>query len=386
MVVDSDADLAREIERLRAELARREREAADKELQLERYAADLRETFKQERARRQELQRSYMATVRALSNAVEARDAYTGKHAERVAAYGLQIARAMHLPLADAPEIEFGFLLHDIGKLAIPDAILYKPGALTEEERALMARHPAIGAEIVSGIEFLADAAAIVRSHHERWDGSGYPDGLTKTEIPLAARVFAVADVFDALTTDRPYRPASTLPVARAMILAEKGTHFDPAVAEAFRRSTTPPSSGSPLSSGDRASPDPGRTDTTKHGVLVVDDDPFIRKLIATTLEDVAEFELHEAADGLEALEVAEREHPTLVFLDVDMPRLDGIGACRRLRQNPATSETTIVMLTAAHGDNVERSAEEAGADLFLTKPFSPLDLLRLVDRLSDQP
>jgi ribonuclease P protein subunit RPR2 len=235
MVVDSDAELAREVERLRAELARREREAADKELQLERYAADLRETFKQERARRQELQRSYMATVRALSNAVEARDAYTGKHAERVAAYGLQIARAMHLPLADAPEIEFGFLLHDIGKLAIPDAILYKPGALTDEERALMARHPSIGAEIVSGIEFLADAAAIVRSHHERWDGSGYPDGLTKTAIPLAARVFAVADVFDALTTDRPYRPASTLPVARAMILAEKGTHFDPAVADAFR-------------------------------------------------------------------------------------------------------------------------------------------------------
>jgi CheY-like chemotaxis protein len=123
----------------------------------------------------------------------------------------------------------------------------------------------------------------------------------------------------------------------------------------------------------------------TRHGVLVVDDDPFIRKLIATTLEDVAEFELHEAADGLEALEVAERERPTLVFLDVDMPRLDGITACRRLRENPATSNTTIVMLTAAHGDTVERSAEEAGADLFLTKPFSPLDLLHLVDRLSDQ-
>jgi CheY-like chemotaxis protein len=123
----------------------------------------------------------------------------------------------------------------------------------------------------------------------------------------------------------------------------------------------------------------------TRHGVLVVDDDPFIRKLIATTLEDVAEFELHEAGDGIEALEVAERERPTLVFLDVDMPRLDGISACRRLRENPGTKNTTIVMLTAAHGDTVERNAEEAGADLFLTKPFSPLDLLRLVDRLSDQ-
>ncbi len=121
-------------------------------------------------------------------------------------------------------------------------------------------------------------------------------------------------------------------------------------------------------------------------GVLVVDDDPFVRKLIATTLEDVAEFELHEAADGVEALEVARREHPSLVFLDVDMPRVDGIEACRRLRAAESTSSTTIVMLTAASGDNVERQAEEAGADLFLTKPFSPLELLRLVDRLGDQP
>jgi two-component system alkaline phosphatase synthesis response regulator PhoP len=119
--------------------------------------------------------------------------------------------------------------------------------------------------------------------------------------------------------------------------------------------------------------------------VLVVDDDPFIRKLIATTLEDVAEFELHEAADGIEAVDVARREQPAIVFLDVDMPRMDGIDACRRLRADPGTREATIVMLTAAHGDHVERLAGEAGANLFLTKPFSPLDLLRLVDRLGDE-
>jgi CheY-like chemotaxis protein len=122
-----------------------------------------------------------------------------------------------------------------------------------------------------------------------------------------------------------------------------------------------------------------------KRGVLVVDDDPFIRKLVATTLEDESRFDLYEAADGIEALEVAERERPTIVFLDVDMPRLDGIDACRRMRANPATSGATIVILTAAHGDRIESQAEAAGADLFLTKPFSPLDLLRLVDRLGDQ-
>ena len=116
--------------------------------------------------------------------------------------------------------------------------------------------------------------------------------------------------------------------------------------------------------------------------VLIVDDDPFIRKLIATTLEDVAGFELLQASDGAEAVDMAEREQPEIVFLDVDMPRLDGIEACARIRAQQATANATIVMLTAtSRGDN-ERRAEAAGADLFLTKPFSPLDLLRLVDQI----
>ena len=120
----------------------------------------------------------------------------------------------------------------------------------------------------------------------------------------------------------------------------------------------------------------------TVPAVLIVDDDPVIRRLIATTLEDVAGYRLLEAADGEEAVEVAERERPAVVFLDVDMPRLDGIEACRRLRAAPAASQTTIVMLTAAAQDGTQRLAREAGADLFLTKPFSPLELLSLVDRL----
>jgi CheY-like chemotaxis protein len=119
-------------------------------------------------------------------------------------------------------------------------------------------------------------------------------------------------------------------------------------------------------------------------GVLVVDDDPFVRRLVARTLEDVSACRLHTAGDGIEALDVARRESPALVFLDVEMPRLDGIEACRRIRRDPATSAATIVMLTGAEEDAVARRAAEAGADLFLTKPFSPLDLLRLVDGLSE--
>jgi two-component system chemotaxis response regulator CheY len=122
-----------------------------------------------------------------------------------------------------------------------------------------------------------------------------------------------------------------------------------------------------------------------RRAVLVVDDDPFIRGLILTTLEDVARFELFEAADGIEALAVAGREQPELVLLDIDMPRLDGIEVCRRLRGEAASAGTTIVMLTASADDSARHRAEAAGADLFLTKPFSPLDLLRMVDRLGGE-
>lgn len=206
-------ELHEELARLRAQLAQRDREAELRERQL-RAACE--------------------ATVRALADAVEARDAYTARHAERVAAYGLEIARACGMDTSAGPELEFGFLLHDIGKIAISDAILYKPGRLTDDERDAMRRHPVIGEEIVRGIDFLAGARQVVRSHHERWDGAGYPDRLAGERIPLAARVFAVADTFDALTSDRPYRAAASFREARRVIAAAAGTQFDPTVAAAF--------------------------------------------------------------------------------------------------------------------------------------------------------
>jgi putative nucleotidyltransferase with HDIG domain len=219
---------------LRARLERAEREAAAHQRQLERYAADLRESYRRERARAQQLRRSYKATVRALSNAVEARDAYTGKHAERVAAYGLAIARAAGIDVADEPQMEFGFLLHDIGKVGVPDAILFKPAPLSSDELSRVAGHAEIGAAILRHVDFLEEATLIVRHHHERWDGSGYPDRLAGKQIPPAARVFAIADTLDALTTDRPYRGAVGFAQARAEILRGAGTQFDPAMIAAY--------------------------------------------------------------------------------------------------------------------------------------------------------
>jgi ribonuclease P protein subunit RPR2 len=217
---------------LRARLERTEQQASARQNQLERYAADLREVFKQERIRSQELRRSYKATVLALANAVEARDAYTGKHAQRVAAYGLRIAHAAGIEVD--PQVEFGFLLHDVGKVAVPDAILFKPGPLSEPERALVRRHPEVGSEILRHIDFLDEAKQVVRHHHERWDGAGYPDGLAGKAIPLAARVFALADALDALTSERPYRAAISFAEARRQIRAETGAQFDPAIVAAY--------------------------------------------------------------------------------------------------------------------------------------------------------
>ncbi len=223
-----------QLESLRRELEEQRHEAAEKERQLERYASDLRETFKAERARADELRGSYVATVRALTNAVEARDAYTAKHAERVAAYGLELARRVAPDLSRDPQIEFGFLLHDVGKVAIPDGILHKEEGLSSEEQSVMRRHPVIGWQIVRSVPFLERAGEVVRHHHERYDGQGYPDGLAGEEIPLPARIFAVADTLDAITTDRPYRPGAPLAEARELIRRGSGTQFDPVVVDAL--------------------------------------------------------------------------------------------------------------------------------------------------------
>jgi HD-GYP domain-containing protein (c-di-GMP phosphodiesterase class II) len=164
------------------------------------YAIDLRKTYRR-------LQQSSFQSLLGLANALEAKDVYTRGHSERVAALARRIALAAGVPPGAADTIAQAGLLHDLGKIAIPEGVLRKPGPLSEEEWAVMRRHPIVGAQIVAPLEFFADGAVIVRHHHERHDGSGYPDGLRGELIPLGARIVAVADVYDALTSDRPYRP-----------------------------------------------------------------------------------------------------------------------------------------------------------------------------------
>jgi putative nucleotidyltransferase with HDIG domain len=181
-----------------------------------------------------DLERSYDITLEALGDALDLKDAETEGHSKRVTAYTIALARHMGVSAPQMRTVARGAFLHDIGKMAIPDAILLKPGRLSPEEQVIMREHCARGYQILRKIPFLREAAEIVYSHQEHYDGSGYPRGLRGDQIPLGARIFAVADTLDAITSDRPYRRANSFDAARGEIRRCAGTQFDPAVVEVF--------------------------------------------------------------------------------------------------------------------------------------------------------
>lgn len=179
-------------------------------------------------------ERSYAEAVGAVVAAIDARDHETTGHSFRVAHYALALARDLELEPEQLRAIEWGALLHDVGKIAVPDAILRKTGRLTEEEWHVMRQHPSWGFEMLADVKFLESELEIVYSHHERWDGGGYPRGLRREEIPLAARIFAVADTYDSITSDRPYRRARGHSEAVTELCRVAGTQLDPEVVETF--------------------------------------------------------------------------------------------------------------------------------------------------------
>jgi len=214
---------------------RRARPAASEE-QLLLYASDLRHLVEVERQQRALLNAAYHDTVVALAGALESKDTGTRMHSERVQRYAVELAHACAPELLKDPSIEYGFVLHDVGKIGVPDSVLQKPAPLTDPERRLIETHTIVGEQMLEGVSFMSgECLSVVRSHHERWDGNGYPDRLGGDDISLGARVFAVADALDAITSNRPYR--SEQPWAHAVdeIGGESGKQFDPVVVEAFR-------------------------------------------------------------------------------------------------------------------------------------------------------
>jgi putative nucleotidyltransferase with HDIG domain len=191
----------------------------------------------QKRAR-EKLQHGFLRTLEALAQTLEARDPYTEGHSRRTARYAVAIARVLGLDKRTVDTIEQAGLLHDFGKIGTPDAILWKTGPLTPAEEERIRQHPKVGGRILAGIPFLEPAAVLVRQHHERYDGSGYPDGQKGDSIPLGSRILAVADALDALTTDRPYHRALPWSAALQELQRSAGRHFDPTVVQSLARLT----------------------------------------------------------------------------------------------------------------------------------------------------
>ncbi len=209
--------------------------------QLIAFARDMNQLYRRERARSrqlestlQELHESYLATIHTLAQVVEAKDPQTKAHLDRTQQYSIELARAVAPALGDEAGIRYGSLLHDIGKIGLPETILNKAGPLTPEEQEIMHVHPLLGGKICASVKFLWPAIPLIEGHHERWDGGGYPRGLKGEEIPLFARIFAIADAFDAMTSDRPYRAALTFDEAVAEIAAHSGRQFDPEIVLVF--------------------------------------------------------------------------------------------------------------------------------------------------------
>ena len=200
---------------------------------LNRYHKLLEERQKLQKAHKR-LMEAYEATIEGWSRAMDMRDRETEGHSRRVSELSIQLAQAMGLSDEDILHLRHGALLHDMGKIGIPDSILHKPDTLTGEEWAIMHQHPKFAYEMLSSIEYLRDALEIPYFHHEKWDGTGYPQGLKGDQIPIAARIFAVADVWDALTSNRPYRPAWSKQEALSYICEQSGKHFDPQVVDMF--------------------------------------------------------------------------------------------------------------------------------------------------------
>jgi response regulator RpfG family c-di-GMP phosphodiesterase len=184
--------------------------------------------------RTRQLRDTYENTLQALVTALDFRDNETQGHSYRVVEYAMRVAETLALEESELTWVRWGAILHDVGKIGIPDAILLKPGKLTEDEWTVMKQHPEMGYRMLQHIEFLVPALDVVLCHQERWDGTGYPRGLQGEAIPLGARIFAVVDTFDAMTSDRPYRKALTIDAARDEIKSFGGTQFDPMISAAF--------------------------------------------------------------------------------------------------------------------------------------------------------
>lgn len=303
--------------------------------------------------------------VTTIARTIDARDRYTNGHSQRVAKYAMELARRMGKTENEQKEIYYAALLHDVGKIHVPDAIIHKPSKLSEEEFAHIRLHPISGYYILKDIDEMDMIARGSRWHHERYDGNGYPNGLAGEGIPEVARIIGVADAYDAMTSNRSYRQIMPQEKVREEIENGKGTQFDPQIADIMLE----------MIDEDVLYQMKQKCDTTKN-ILIADGASQATDIIEHILQNETEYIVHKSSSGKEALQILMKTPVELVLLDIRLPDTDGFELCREIQK---TWHIPIVfMIEDKNFDTIERAAAMGIKD-YLSKPVTPLTLLEVI-------
>ena len=313
----------------------------------------------------------FIQTVTALSEAVDAKDRYTSGHSKRVADYAGKIAARMGKSKEEQEEIYRAGLLHDVGKIRIPAEIINKPGRLTDEEYNIIKIHPVTGYHILQGISEDSVIAIAAKYHHERYDGKGYPNGLSGENIPEVARILGVADAYDAMASNRSYRKSLPQEVVREEIEKGKCTQFDPQIADIMLQMMDEDTEYLMK-----------EADATKKRVLTVDDEMMNNKIIAHIMKDEPKYEVISAESGKEALRLLGSQSFDLILLDVKMPEMDGLETLRHIREK---YRTPVVLMTSDKTLEAATEFAELGCDDFITKPVLPLLIKEIVHTMTER-
>jgi putative two-component system response regulator len=310
----------------------------------------------------------------SLAGAVEAKDSYTNGHTERVAALASEIGRRLDLPEGDIQALRLGGILHDIGKIGVSQTTLNKTGPLDDNDWEVIRAHPDIGYRICLPLAHsIGKALDIIRHHHEKLDGSSYPDGLAGNDISLVARIMAVADIYDALTTDRPYRKAMTAEKALAILDEDVSSgKLDAAVVTEMHALVR---SESKLG---RRTDDDSTLDRKR--ILVIEDDELNMKLVKALLHE-SDYQIFCESSADDGIEVAKREKPDLILMDIQLPRIDGINATRILKSEPGVHDIPIIAMSAHAMEQDIRNTLDSGCVDYITKP---IDTRNFVSRIEE--
>lgn len=327
--------------------------------------------MKLERESNDKLERTNINVIRALVRTIDAKDRYTNGHSVRVAEYAMEMAKRLGKSTEEQKVIYYAGLLHDVGKIRVPVEIINKPDKLTDEEFNQVKIHPVTGYHILKDIYDDKQIAMGVKFHHERYDGKGYPSGLTEKNIPEMARILGVADSYDAMTSNRSYRDALSQETAREEIKKGKGTQFDPEMADIMLQ----------MIEEDKEYHLREKRSSQKT-VLMIDDDPINIKMVELFMKDEPACKIVSASGGKEALRLLDEISVQLIVLDVEMPEMNGFETLSRIREK---YDIPVIFMSGDKDINTLQKTVELGVVDYISKPFNALTLREIMHSILNE-